>query len=80
MEYIFPISLATLMIGSLIAVKVQLAKKPSYKDANKMYQDKKVCEEIHKSVSEKLECIPDIKKTVTQIETKIDIFLERNGK
>lgn len=78
MEYIIG-GLALLVISSLIAVKVNLKDKISYKDANERYKETKVCDEIHKSVNEKLECIPEIKETVTEIKTKIDIFLEKNG-
>jgi len=66
------------IISSLIAVKVNLKDKVSYKDANDRYKETKVCNAIHDAVNEKLECIPDIKKTVIQIETKIDILLKKN--
>lgn len=80
MEYLPLGGLAVLIIGSIIAVKVELAKRPTFKDTDAKYKDTKVCDEIHKSVDEKLACIPDIKEKVTQIATKIDIFLEANGK
>ena len=35
---------------------------------------------MFKGVNEKLNCIPEIKDTVTEIKTKIDIFLQENGK
>lgn len=77
MELIIPSGLFLLMIGSIIAVKVELAKRPTFKDTDEKYKEVKVCDVIHKSVTEKLKCIPDIKTTVTQIETKIDILLEK---
>ena len=38
------------------------------------------CLKEHEGVNEKLNCIPEIKDTVTEIKTKIDIFLQENGK
>ena len=72
--------LILLVVGSIVAVKVQLAKRPTFKEADSRYQNEKVCDTIHKSVDEKLKCLPAIKKSVTEIETKINIFLEKNGK
>lgn len=80
MEYLPWGALVVFIIGSVIAVKVELAKRPTFKDADKKYKGSQVCDEIHKSVDEKLKCLPDIKTSVTQIETKIDIFLAQNGK
>ncbi len=78
-EYGVSIGIVVFVIGSLIGVKVGLEKRPTFKDVKKEYQEKVVCEEIHKNVNEKLACLPEIKKSVTQIETKIDILL-KNGK
>ena len=50
------------------------------KTSKNHFQTQKMCDEVHKHVDEKLECLPAIQKSVTQIETKIDIFLEANGK
>ena len=69
MEYIVPGGLLAFMIGSLIVVKVELAKRPTLKDADDKYKNKEVCDEIHKSVDEKLSCIPEIKETVIEIRT-----------
>lgn len=80
MEYIIPGGFLVFMIGSLIAVKVELGKRPTFRDTDDKYKEVKVCDVIHKSVDEKLSCIPEIKKTVIQIETKIDMFLAKNGK
>ena len=74
-----PIGLMILFIGGLIVVNKEIIKRPTFKDTDDKYKNKEVCDEIHKSVNEKLECIPDIKKTVIQIETKIDILLKNNG-
>ena len=74
-----PIGLMVLFIGGLIAVNKEIAKRPTFKETEDKYTEIKLCNEIHKRVDEKLDCIPDIKKTVTQIETKIDILLRNNG-
>lgn len=65
-------------IGGLIAMNKDMVKRPTFKEADDRYKEKKVCDVIHKSVEEKLDCIPEIKTTVTQIETKIDILLKNN--
>lgn len=79
-EIYLPIgSLLIFIIGSLVVVKVNLKDKISYKDADERYKKAEVCDEIHKSVNEKLNCLPEIKETVTEIKTKIDILLQ-NGK
>ena len=74
-----PIGLMVLFIGGLIAVNKEIARRPTLKDTDERYKKTEVCDEIHKSVKEKLDCIPEIKKTVTQIETKIDILLKNNN-
>ncbi len=78
--YILPAGLIIFGISSLIAVKVGLEKRLTFRDSEKRYQKKELCDEIHKSVDEKLACLPDIKSEVTEIKTKIDIFLQKNGK
>lgn len=54
-------------------------------EADKKYSHAILCIEMHKnihekfiSVNEKLEDIPEIKETLTRLETKVDILL--NGK
>ena len=79
MEYIAPGALLLFMVASLVAVNVKLKDKPSYRVTEGRYVKKELGEEIHKRVDEKLGYIPDIKKTVTQIETKINILLKNNG-
>ena len=78
--YILPAGLIIFGISSLIAVKVGLVNRPTFKDVKKEYRKKELCDEVHKSVDEKLACLPDIKKDVTEIKTKIDMFLQKNGK
>jgi len=78
-EYIFSGAITTIIIGSLIMVNKELVRRPTFEDVDKIAPKKEVCIEVHKSVNEKLECIPDIKKSVIQIETKIDILLNNNG-
>ncbi len=77
MEYILPGGLLVFMIGSLIIVNTKLAKRPTFGEANRLYKEKSVCDEIHKAVTEKLDCIPEIKETVIRIET---ILKERDKK
>ena len=79
MEIYIPIGLMVLFIGGLIMVNKEIVKRPTFKDSEERYKKIEVCNEIHKSVEEKLNCIPEIKTTVTQIETKIDILLRNNG-
>ncbi|KKM04952.1 hypothetical protein LCGC14_1759080 [marine sediment metagenome] len=77
MEFLLPGGLLVFMLSALVIVKVDLAKRPTWTEANKRFKDTKVCDEIHKSVNEKLECIPEIKETVIEIRT---ILKERNKK
>ena len=79
-QVLIPTGLLVLVIGSLIGVKVALKDKPSFKQTEERYQKKELCNEIHKSVTEKLDCIPTIKETVTRLETKVDILVKNNGK
>ncbi|KKM05281.1 hypothetical protein LCGC14_1755720 [marine sediment metagenome] len=69
MEYVIPGGLFVLMIGSLIAVKIELANRPTFDHTDEKYKNKEVCDAIHKSVDEKLSCIPEIKETVIEIRT-----------
>lgn len=80
MEYLLSGGLLVFFISGLIILNKQIVERPTFKDADRRYKEAKVCDEIHKAVNEKLECIPAIKKTVTQIETKIDILLKNNAK
>ena len=70
-----PIGLMVLFIGGLIAVNKEIVKRPTLIDSDDRYKKKEVCDEIHKSVDEKLECIPVIKDTLARVETKVDILL-----
>ena len=81
MQSYIPIGALTIfLISSLIAVKMNLKEKISYKDSEKKFVNREVCEKVHESVDEKLACLPAIKNDVTEIKTKINIFLESNGK
>ncbi|MDD4980266.1 MAG: hypothetical protein PHC54_03195 [Candidatus Omnitrophica bacterium] len=79
MEIFIPTGGLVFIITSLIAVKVELAKRPTFKDTDERYKKSEVCNEIHKAANEKLNCIPEIKTKVTQIETKMDLLLTKNG-
>ena len=79
-EYI-PISgLATFLILSVYSLNRQIAKRPTFIDTDVRYKKIEVCDEIHKNISEKLECIPEVKDTLARLETKVDILLKENGK
>lgn len=73
-------ALATLFIGGLITLNRQMAKRPTFTDTDERYKKTEVCDEIHKAVSEKLECLPEVKDTLARLETKVDIILKNNGK
>ena len=77
MEYAIPGVLFVFILSGLIVVKVQLAKRPTFGEANELYKDTKSCDVIHKSVDEKLACLPTIQETVTKIKT---ILEERDKK
>ncbi|RKY32386.1 MAG: hypothetical protein DRP74_02625 [Candidatus Omnitrophota bacterium] len=79
MEFIPWGGLILFCVTGIAIVKSEFAKRPTFGEAEKRYKKKEVCDEIHKSVDEKLSCIPEIKKTVTQIETKIDLIIKNNG-
>ena len=71
-------AITLIFIGGLIAVNKQIAKRPTYKEVEEKYTEIKLCGEIHKNLNEKVACLPEIKTTLTQIETKINILLENN--
>jgi len=66
-------------LGSIYTLNREITKRPTFKEMEERYTEKKVCDEIHKSVDEKLDCIPIIKDTVIRLETKMDILV-KNGK
>jgi hypothetical protein len=79
-DYLISGSLGVMLIGSLIAVKVNLKDKISHKEAESKFVETKLCNEIHKSVDQKLSCLPEVKDTLARLETKVDILLNGNGK
>ena len=48
-------------------------------NGNGTFQRRDLCDQIHKSVDEKLSCIPQIKTKVIRIETKLNLLLSKNG-
>jgi len=72
-------SMFIFLIVGFVGVKVSLKDKPSFSQTERRYVKKELCEEIHKSVNEKLDCIPTIKDTVARLETKFDIIIKNNG-
>lgn len=79
MEYLMSGGLLLFLISSLVVINKEITKRPTYKDVEDKYTEIKLCKEIHKTVNEKLDCLPEMKKSLTQIETKIDILI-KNGK
>ena len=75
MDFILPGSLFLFVLGGLIAVKVDLAKRPTWKESRKTFKETSLCDEIHRSINEKLDTLPGIQESVTRIET---ILKERN--
>ena len=69
MEYVLPSGLFIIVIGSLIATKVSLANRPTYKEVDFKYKNKEVCEEAHRRVDE----------TLKRIEDKVDFIIKNNG-
>lgn len=70
-------ALMVFYITSLIVANKEISKRPTFKEIEDKYTEQKVCQAIHKSVDEKLECIPKIKSTVDQIEVKVDMLLAK---
>lgn len=44
--------LAAFIVGGIVWVRVEMAKRPTWKEASEEYQSKSVCVEKHDSVSE----------------------------
>jgi hypothetical protein len=79
MEYLISGGLLVFFISGLIALNKQITDRPTFKDVDRNYKKIEVCDEIHKSIEEKLSYLPEIQKSITQIETKMDILLKNNG-
>jgi len=76
MEYIIHGGLLSLMIVSLVAVKVGLANRPTYDDMKEKadeLQRKDLCEEIRKSINEKLDLIPKMERTLIKMAAKMGV-------
>ena len=80
MEYLISGGLLVFFISGLVALNRQIINRPTFKDTDKQYKKIEVCDEIHKSVTEKLNCLPEVKDTLARLETKVDILLNNNGK
>ena len=68
------------LITSIIWVKTEITKRPTCNEVDKKYVPKESCDIITKNFQEKLECIPEMKKSIVRIETKLEILLERREK
>ena len=76
MEYIIHGSLLSLMIVSLVAVKVGLANRPTYDDMKEKAEElqrKDLCEEIRMSINEKLDLIPKMERTLIKMAAKMGV-------
>ena len=67
------------LITGFIGLKVSLRDRPTFSQTERRYTKKEVCDQARKSFEEKVNDIPNIKETVTRLETKID-FIIKNGK
>lgn len=77
-SFIISGGLLVFFISGLVFLNKEVVKRPTFKESDDRYKKTEVCDEIHKSVAEKLACLPEVKKSLAQIEIKIDILL--NGK
>jgi hypothetical protein len=68
------------LVISMVSVSVAVLKlnngKVKNSNTDNKYKKIELCDEIHKNVDEKLACLPEIKKVVTQIETKVDMLMK----
>ena len=80
MQDLIPYIPAGVFILLIVGLKAELSKRPTWTEARKEFKENKVCDEIHKSIDEKLKPIPTIRDSVVEIKTKIDLFLKKNGK
>ena len=84
MEHLLPHlpsgALFIMLIGSVIAIREKLKEKPSYDVTEKRYMKKEVCEEVHKSIDEKLNCIPEMRTSLTEVKVKLDILIKNSVK
>ena len=74
--YVLPGSFVALLIG----IGIKVSKHPTFKDLSKKehfirkdLQRKDVCEQIHKSVDEKLNIIPEMQKVIMKIALKVGV-------
>lgn len=90
MEYLLryvkdvPVPAIVLIFGLIALNKIdkKLGNVPTWDEARgeNGFKETKVCDEVHKSIEEKISCIPDMKDDVSYIKGKIDVFLKANGK
>jgi len=71
--------LAGVILTTLLYLKSELPKRPTFKEADDKYKSQVACDEIVKRIEEHIECIPEMRETITRVETKVDILL-KNGK
>jgi len=57
------------------AVRLQkdLSERPTFRESDERYPNIGLCEEIHKRIDEKLECLPEIKESLIKVKIKLGI-------
>ena len=89
-----PAPVLVVIFGLVMTMKIdkKLKDVPTFKDTENIYSRRDMCQqrhlaeealrkEVHKSINEKLNCIPEIQETVTKIKTTVDLILKNgNGK
>ena len=84
MDSIIPLGgLLIFILASLMWVRTELGKKPSFKHLEEDYQRKDVCNETVRRIEEKLSCIPQMQETLQKIEVKLgklEVLIKNNGR
>ena len=80
MEHYLPIGgILLFILTSIVYVKTEITKRPTWDDTKKTYVPKGECNIITKDFNKKLDCIPEMKDAIARIETKLDIWIGKNG-
>jgi len=84
MDNIIPLGgILIFILTSLMWIRTELGKRPSFKHLEEDYQRKDVCNETVKRIEEKLNHIPQMQKTLQKIEIKLgqlEILIRNNGR
>ena len=78
-DHIIPIGgLILFAVTSIVWIKTEMTKRPTYDETNDKYTAKDSCRLITQHFQDTLNCIPDMKESMTRIETKLDIWMKNN--